>query len=79
MTSYLVIHEVRVHDKRGHSLHLLLLVLRVREGSHLQLLPGVLLLGRPRNLHALAHGIVVEVNSPRSLAIATYIKAKSLG
>ena len=79
MTNYLVVHEVRIHDKRCHTLNLLLLVLRVREGCHLQLLPGVLLLGGPRDLHALAHGIVVKVDSPRSRAVTAYVKTESLG
>ena len=79
MTIYLVVHEVRIHDKRCHSLNLLLLVLRVREGGHLQLLPGVLLLGGPRNLHALAHRIVIEVDSPRSWAISANVKTEPLG
>ena len=79
MTNYLVVNEVRIHDKRCHSLNLLLLVLRIGEGGHLQLLPGVLLLGGPRYLHALAHGIVVEVDTTRSRAIAAKVKTESLG
>ena len=46
---------------------------------HLQLLPRVLLLGGTRYLHALAHRIVVEVDSPRGWDIAAHVKTESLG
>ena len=60
----LAVHEVGAHDQRGDALHLLLLVLRgVRQRRHLQLLPGVLLLGRPGDLHTLAHRVVIEMDA----------------
>ena len=69
----LIVHQVLIHDQGGHTLHLILLLLRGVHQGHLQLLPCVLLLGGPGYLHTLAHGVVIEVDTSGA------IQADSLG
>ena len=81
--SYLVVHEVWIHDQRRHSLDLIcLLVLGVSEGGQLEPLPGELLLGGPRDLNTFTHRILIEMNSSGGRFTSggsSYIQPQSFG
>ena len=79
---YLIVHEIWIHDEGGDALNLHVLVLGLDQGGHLQLLPGELLLGGPRDLNTFTHRILIEMNSSGGRFTSggsSYIQPQSFG